>query len=163
MRAVSDTSPIANLAALGRLELLKSQFPEVWVPGSVLKELSNYPDHAAREAFQDALGEEWIRCVSPSPSPLLNLLLQQLSIGEAEAIALATELNIGMVILDEQEARDLAVQTGMHVIGVLGILLRAKREGEISALRPEIQSLRNKGKFLISPHVEAKILAAAGE
>ena len=46
---------------------------------------------------------------------------------------------------------------------VLGILLRAKREGQIPALKPEIQSLRKKGKFFIAPFLEAKVLAAAGE
>jgi hypothetical protein len=49
------------------------------------------------------------------------------------------------------------------VTGVLGILLRAKRDGHIPELKPQIQSLRKKGKFFIAPFLEAKVLAAAGE
>jgi predicted nucleic acid-binding protein len=163
MRAVSNTSPLSNLAVIGRLALLKSQFSEIWIPDSVLKELGAHPDPVARAAIQDALGKGWVRCGSPAASPLLNLLSLQLHLGEAEAIALAVDLHADMVIIDEQEGRELAARTGLQVVGVLGILLRAKREGQIPALKPEIQSLRTKGKFFIAPSLEARVLAAAGE
>lgn len=104
-----------------------------------------------------------MRCGSPAASPLLNLLSLQLHCGEAETIAFAVDLRADVVIIDEQEGRELAARTGLRVIGVLGILLRAKREGEIPALKPEIQSLREKGKFFIAPFLEAKVRAAAGE
>jgi predicted nucleic acid-binding protein len=117
----------------------------------------------ALAAIQDALGKGWVRCGSPAASPLLNLLSLHLHRGEAEAIALAADLRADVVIIDEQEGRELAAQAGLHVIGVLGILLRAKREGQIPALKPEIQSLRMKGKFFIAPYLEAQVLAATGE
>ncbi len=83
--------------------------------------------------------------------------------GEAETIALAADMHADVVIIDEQEGREFAAQVGLQVVGVLGILLRAKREGQIPALNPEIESLRKKGKFFIAPFLEAKVLAAAGE
>ena len=39
MPAVSDTSPISNLAMIGRLKLLREQFGEVWIPRAVAEEL----------------------------------------------------------------------------------------------------------------------------
>ncbi|MFZ0964549.1 MAG: DUF3368 domain-containing protein [Terriglobia bacterium] len=78
-------------------------------------------------------------------------------------IALALDLHADETIIDEQEGRELAAQAGIHVVGVLGILLRAKRLGQIPALKPEIQSLRTKANFFIAPLLEAKVLAAAGE
>lgn len=39
MRAVSNTSPLLNLAIIGHLDLLRSQFDEVLIPPGVLKEL----------------------------------------------------------------------------------------------------------------------------
>ena len=39
MRAVSNTSPLSNLAVIGRLDLLRSQLSEIWIPDSVLEEL----------------------------------------------------------------------------------------------------------------------------
>jgi predicted nucleic acid-binding protein len=163
MRAVSNTSPLSNLAVIGRLDLLKSQFSPIWIPEFVLKELGAHPDPVARAAIQDALDNGWVRCASPAASPLLSLLFLHLHRGEAEAIALAVDLHADVVIIDEQEGREFAAQVGLHVIGVLGVLLRAKREGQIPALKPEIESLREKGKFFIAPFLEAKVLAAAGE
>jgi len=39
MRAVSNTSPVLNLAIVGRLSLLRDQFGEIWIPQAVLDEL----------------------------------------------------------------------------------------------------------------------------
>lgn len=163
MRAVSDTSPLSNLAAIGRLSLLQSQFSEIWIPPAVRQELDAHPDSAALTAIQAALGEGWIRCASPAASPLLNVLLMHLHRGEAEAIALAADLKADVVIIDEQEGRELAAHAGLYVTGVLGILLRAKRNGHIPALEPEIQALRAKARFFIRASLEAKVLAAAGD
>jgi hypothetical protein len=89
--------------------------------------------------------------------------LLQFHRGEAEAIALATDLHAEIVLIDEQEGRQLASKTGLAVTGVLGILLRAKRAGEIASIRPEIALLRHKAHFFVAPALEAKILSSAGE
>jgi predicted nucleic acid-binding protein len=89
--------------------------------------------------------------------------LLQVDAGEAEAIALAVELNAGAILMDEQEGRALASQTGIRVTGVLGVLLHAKRSGQIASIRREIASLREKARFFVSGSMEAKIIAAAGE
>ncbi len=39
MPAVSNTSPLFNLAAIGQLHLLREQFEEVFIPNEVLDEL----------------------------------------------------------------------------------------------------------------------------
>jgi hypothetical protein len=103
MRAVSNTSPLSSLATIGRLLLLKSQFSEIWIPTSVFEELRAHPDPGALAAIQEALGESWIRCASPVASHLLSVLSLHLHRGEAEAIALASDLNADVVIIDEQE------------------------------------------------------------
>jgi hypothetical protein len=89
--------------------------------------------------------------------------LLQLHRGEAEAIALATDLNAEIVLIDEQEGRQLASKTGLAVTGVLGVLPRAKRAGEITAVKPEVDLLRSKAHFFVSAALEREILAAAGE
>ncbi len=121
------------------------------------------PNPVAFAAIQAAIGEQWIRTALPESSTLLSILLSSLHKGEAEAIALATDMRADIVIIDEQEARQTATQAGLSVTGVLGILLRAKRAGKIRALAPEIQALRNKARFFIAPSLEAKVLTAAGE
>jgi predicted nucleic acid-binding protein len=163
MLAVSNTSPISNLASIGRLELLKSQFSALWIPDAVAEELAAHPDPVAQATIQNAIRDQWIQIRTPQDSGLLRLLLLQLHRGEAEAIALATDLDADFVLIDEQEGRQLASKTGLAVTGVLGVLLRAKRGGEISAVKPEMENLRSKANFFVSSAVEMKILAAAGE
>jgi predicted nucleic acid-binding protein len=163
MLAVSNTSPISNLASIGRLELLKTQFSPIWIPSAVVTELAAHPDPIARDAIQNAIREQWIRVGTSQDSHLLRVLLLHLHQGEAEAIAFATELKADIVLIDEQEGRQLAFRTGLAVTGVLGILLRAKHAGEIAAIKPEIALLRSKARFFVSPSLETKILSAAGE
>jgi len=91
------------------------------------------------------------------------MLLLQVHPGEAEAIALACDLKADTVIIDEQEGRGLAAQAGLFVTGTLGVLLRAKQGGQIPAVKPEIQALRAKTRFFLSPSLEAEVLSAAGE
>jgi predicted nucleic acid-binding protein len=43
MFAVSDTSPISNLAIIGRLDLARTRFEKIWIPASVEAELDRLP------------------------------------------------------------------------------------------------------------------------
>jgi len=142
---------------------MQRQFTELFIPPAVQQELLAHPDPAALSAIQAAIQEPWIRQAVPSDSRLLRLLLLSLHRGEAEAITLAADLKTDLVIIDEQEGRKLAVQAGLSVTGVLGILLRAKHSGHIPALAPEIKALRDKAGFFISPSLEAQVLSSAGE
>lgn len=91
------------------------------------------------------------------------MLLLHVHRGEAEAIALAADLRADVILIDEQEWRDLALEAGLSIVGVLGILLKAKRGGHISAVKPEIQALRAKARFFLSSSLEATILNSVGE
>jgi hypothetical protein len=119
MLAVSNTSPISNLASIGRLDLLTKQFSAIWIPTAVAEELAAHPDPVALAAIQAAMAGQRIRTATPQESHLLRVLSPQLHRGEAEAIALATDLKADMVIIDEQEGRQLATQAGLSVIGVI--------------------------------------------
>jgi len=127
------------------------------------EELAAHPDPVAQAMIQNAMRDRWIQVRTATDSGLLRLLLLQLHRGEAEAIALATDLKADFVLIDEQEGRQLASKTGLAVTGVLGVLLRAKRAGEIPAVKPEVELLRSKAHFFVSAALEKRILAAAGE
>ena len=163
MRAVSNTSPISGLAYIGRLGLLRSRFTEVWIPPEVRQELKAHPDASALTEIENAIRDNWIQLGAPSRSRLLPTLSYPLDLAEAEAIALATEINADVVLLDEREGRRLATQAGLRVTGILGLLLRAKLNGEITALKPEIHLLRTRANFFIAQQLESEILSLAGE
>ena len=92
MPAVSNTSPISNLALVGRLDLLLDQFQKVWIPNAVEEELQNVPDATARNAIAEASRRGWLKSHAVSDPSLVSLLMVELHPGEAEAIALALEL-----------------------------------------------------------------------
>jgi predicted nucleic acid-binding protein len=163
MPTVSNTSPISNLASIGRLDLLRRQFGIVHVPLAVLRELQLHPDPRAREIIQAAVDEQWLVAVEVVPTTALKLFRTLVHDGEAEALALAIQISAEILLVDEREARALGAQVGLTITGVLGILLRAKRSGQVERVATEISRLRSLAKFRVSELLIRKILQEAGE
>lgn len=68
-----------------------------------------------------------------------------------------------LILLDEREGRHAAQRLGLHVIGVVGILLEAKVNGILDAVRPHLRSLRQTAGFYLSESLYQHALALAGE
>ena len=163
MVVASNTSPISNLVVIGRLSLLRSQFREIWIPGAVQSELHQLSDPTALKEIQQALQDGWIKPQALREDHVARLLAAALDPGEAEAIALALELPADLILLDERDGRSAAERAGLRVTGVLGVLLRAKDDGQIQLIKPEIVALRAQARFFLSARLQEKILALAGE
>ncbi len=84
----------------------------------------------------------------PLKDPSRADLLADLHGGEAEAIALAQELNADLVIIDERLGRAHAKRLGLQLTGVVGVLLRAKKSGLITAIGPLLRQLVEGGIWL---------------
>jgi predicted nucleic acid-binding protein len=80
---VSDTSPVLNLAAVNRLNLLRDLYVEIVIPPAVAQELE-------RNGVQMELS--LARVVAARDQDEVEALREQLDPGEAEAIVLAGEL-----------------------------------------------------------------------
>jgi predicted nucleic acid-binding protein len=61
MRVVSNTSPISNLAIIGRLPLLRRRYECVTIPREVERELAALTHADGHRATQEALAAGWIR------------------------------------------------------------------------------------------------------
>lgn len=92
----------------------------------------------------------------------VNYLLTQLDIGEAEAIVLAQEKQADWLLVDENKARTIAQRLGLPMIGTVGLLLLAKQQGKIPAVRPQLDALRSH-QFRLSHKVYALVLTQANE
>lgn len=90
------------------------------------------------------------------------MLRASLGPGESEALSLAAELHAVRFVVDERAARRIAEGLGLSVIGTLGILLAAKRKGNLERVRPSIEALVSRG-FWVAPRVVERVLLAAGE
>jgi len=150
---VSDTSPITNLVDIGRLCLLRTLFGAVLIPREVARELAN----------GGVAVPQWIEVRDVENRARVVDLESRLDLGEAEALALAIEIKASLVLVDERRGRAVARELGVRVIGVLGVLLRAKSEGCIDAVAPLLDELIRTGGFYVSRALRVQILALAGE
>ncbi len=91
------------------------------------------------------------------------MLKADLDLGEAEAIALALELNADRLLMDERLGRAAAIRAGLQVTGVLGILIAAKRNNLIPEVKPLLNALIEQVGFWIDERLYAEVLQAVSE
>ena len=153
MIVVSDTSPITALLIIQQIDLLARLYGEVKIPPAVADELLAY--HTKLPDF--------IQTIPVTPGPLLDQLNRQLDRGEAEAIVLAKDLHADLLLIDESLGREAARHEHLPVIGLMGVLLIAKKKGLVASLRDLIERLETGAGFYLSRPVKEKVLSAAGE
>lgn len=158
---VSNTSPLTNLAAIGQFELLRRLFDRVHVTRAVIDELTH--GGTVWPGGPEVKAASWIEIQAVGNGLLTDALGIDLDRGEAETIVLALELGADLVLLDERAGRRIAQHMGLKVMGVGGILLRAKSLGMIQAIQPLLDALREQAGFYLSQSVYEEILAQAGE
>ncbi len=145
MTVVSDTSPIVNLAAIGHLHLLRDLFGSLTIPETVYREI--VVGGAKRPGAADVETADWIETRSVQSTRLVRAFEADVHAGEAEALALALELEADWILLDERAARRLAASLGLRHTGLLGALAKAKERSLIPAVRPLMDALRRDAGF----------------
>ena len=162
--AISDSSTLIHLAKIGRLHLLREFHKKILIAPAVWREVvgegRDWPGSSEVEQGKQA---GWIEIVDPTNRTLIHFLRKDLHEGESETIALAVEKDSEVVFLDESEARGIARVYGLNITGVIGILIRAKREGMIPSLREELDKLRDEAGFWIGDDVYRNALCSSGE
>ena len=153
MIVVSDTSPISNLLQIGEIDLLRQVFGKIVIPTEVFVEICRIESHK-----EFLIKQDWIKTATLSDTNLKNSLLNDLDSGEAEAIALAVELKADYLLIDEIKGRQIAENYGIKVTGILGVLIKAKKDGLITELKPYLQRLVNDAGFWLNPKLIKKIL-----
>jgi hypothetical protein len=83
--------------------------------------------------------------------------------GEAEAIELAKELHADRLLIDERKGRRLALQEGVAVIGLRGVVLLAKRNQLIPSARILLQRLESQAGMYLAAPVRETALKRVGE
>ena len=163
MPIVSNTSPLLNLAIVDHLSLMHEQFGEILIPQAVFEELRVEEGLPGSQSILEAIEKGWLEVKEAKDQIFVKVLRADLDKGEAEALALALQVKAERVILDEREGRRVAKSLGLKVIGVLGVLLRAQREGKLQSLKSAMDDLRKKAGFHISSDLYSYVLKKGGE
>ena len=125
---ISDTTALIILAKSDLLSLLSNLFSKIYIPQAVYDELmfkddivkyriENF-DKIIVKPVNDLVTLERIKCL-------------KIDKGEVEAISLALELDL-MLIIDEIKGRKIALNQGLKIVGVLGILIENYKQSLIS-------------------------------
>jgi hypothetical protein len=154
---VADTGPLLALARINGLEWLPALFGEVLVPTAVLTECLARPDRPEEVPIRAAVDARWLTAMPDPPADAG----WGLGAGESSAIRIALARSAGL-LADDRAARRVASRLAIPVIGVLGVLLLARRQGMLATLRPRIEQLVASGYFL-SDAVINEALRRAGE
>lgn len=153
MIVVSNTSPLTALLRIGRGDLLAILFGRVIIPPAVASELRR-----AHNVLPEWIGVQPLRCAE-AVTPFLPTVDR----GEAEAIALALELGAACVLMDERKGRRLAKAEGLRVLGVLGVVLWAKRAGLVPSAAELLNRLEAEAGVYLTTELKATALRSVGE
>lgn len=153
MIVVSDTSPITALLTIEQGGLLTKLFGEVIIPPAVeLELLRSHP-----------ILPDWLRVQVLSNDIKAGIYARSVDRGEAEAIALAEEFHADHLLIDERKGRRLAQQQGVPVVGLLGVVLMAKREKLVPSARAILDRLDKEAGIFLSDELKNSALKAVGE
>ncbi|MBI3538052.1 MAG: DUF3368 domain-containing protein [Chloroflexi bacterium] len=161
MIVVSNTSPIINLAVVGRLDLLRQLYGTTIIPRIVHDEFVSVVK--GRDIAIDIESFDWIETRQVSNQTAVASLQLELDEGEAEAIVLGVELHADLLLLDERKGRAVATRLGLKFIGLLGVLIEAKQKGLIVSIKPILDDLTKKAGFWINSKLYEHVLKIAGE
>lgn len=131
MKIVFNSSPLIFLARLSFLEIFVNSSNEFYLPEVVNDEIKAKQDEA-KEYIQRLIDDNKIEIRATHLTSLASSLNSRLGKGEAEAIALGTELQADYVVLDDFAARREAMRLGLNVRGTLAIIRKLNLEDKIA-------------------------------
>lgn len=146
---ISDTSCLIALERIDAFYLFEELFETVTITNEVAEEFGKtLPDYfEIRDASKELTG---------------MIQATGLDLGESSAIALALTLENCLLLIDEEKARKEAIRRNINVTGMMGILLRAKKNGVIKSIKPTVDLMKANG-FRLSNTLIQETLHEAGE
>ena len=132
MIVVSDSTPLISLMKASQLDILEKLFGNVLIPEAVFSELT------ANDAFPEEAAliqkSKSIKVVVVSDHKAVSLLQRAtgLDCGESEAIVYADDAHADLLLMDEVQGRKVAKSMGLPIMGSVGILINAFRDGLLS-------------------------------
>ena len=140
---VVNASPLIVLAKVGQLALLERPGHGLLIPEAVRDEVrAGGALDPARVALDAGFGGAAIATI---PDP--DVLEWSLGAGETAVLTLA-RARAAVAILDDAEARAAGRAFGIRVVGTLGVVLLARRDGRIASASQVLRAVRQAGLYI---------------
>jgi predicted nucleic acid-binding protein len=153
MIVVADTSPLNYLVLIDQIRLLPALYQRVLIPEAVLTELRR-PCAPKLVGLWIATPPPWLEICAVHGVPDESLLT--LDPGERDAILLALERGVGVVLMDEAEGRREAERHNVRVAGTLAVLEQGAQRGLIDL--PAVIDRLRQTNFRLSSNLIQKAL-----
>ncbi len=155
MHVVSDADILIHLSKLQKLSLLQSLYKEVAIPDYIKFEILVKEDAEVRKALN-----AFLKVFTISEDKAQDIAKRHnIHVGEAHVKVLGDKLKATLFLSNERKVRKAAKEEGFAVVGTIGIILKATKNGLIS--RAEATSLLEKLKaqdFRIHPNILQKAI-----
>ena len=131
MIVVSDSTPIMTLLKIGKMDLLSELFGEVIIPKAVYRELTTNKDY--EDEVKEVENASYFRVVDVEDDNALRLFRRATGLddGESEAIIYSDSIHADILLIDEKKGRRVAKQMGLSIMGTIGLLMAAYKDGHI--------------------------------
>ncbi len=153
MIVVSDTSPITALPQIDEGRLLPELFGEVIVQVGVQTELLKF-----HETLPD-----WLEIRPVQDRERVAEFSGTLDLGESEAISLAMEISADRLLIDENKGRSVAQQEGNAIIGLVGVVILARKKALIPSAAELFARLEATAGMYLSTALKEQALKSVGE
>ncbi|MEA1879647.1 MAG: hypothetical protein U9N11_03270 [Campylobacterota bacterium] len=121
---VSDSTTIITLTNISRVDVLSNLFDKIYIPEKVYEEIVQKENVMLDDTF-------FIKKVIEDKG-LCHLLGKSLDSGESEAIVLAKEMGLRLLI-DEKKGRKIAFSMDVKIIGLIGLLMLNVKHNKLSS------------------------------
>jgi len=146
---ITDASCFITLDKIDGMHLLHSLYKHVLTTPEIAAEFGKrLPD--------------WIEVKAVLNRDLLYKFAETVDIGEASAMALASEIHADLLIIDDAGGRRFAKKLELNITGTIGVIISAKHNGIILSIKPYIIKIQQTN-FRISDWLISQILKEAGE
>ena len=154
MTTASNSTPLIALSKIGKIELLREYFGQIYIPKAVYEEV--VVNGGILYGAEEVAKADWIIVEDVENTLAVESLSMYLDAGESEAIVLAKEKDC-LLIIDDGDGRKVARNMNITITGTVGILLKAGKDGKID-LRDSLDELNACG-FRLSEKVRDFVLS----
>src|SRR5690606_17441405 len=127
---IADTGALISLHHVGQVGLIEKVFGEFYIAEAVWKELQIYEHPEFDKKTLHHLSNRVVKIKSR------NHLSMIMDYGESESVILYEELKADFLLIDDNKARIVAESLNINCIGSIGLLIKAKQKGLLSAIKP---------------------------